>query len=687
MNFVQTGFLIACAAVVIPLIVHLLNRWQVRTVELGTMRFLTEVIRDGAQRRKIRRWLLLFTRMAVAALLAFLFARPFLPETVRRDGDRLRIVLVDRSASMGMPGNRGRLIDDAIGAATKGISDLGTDAKVLWAWFDRDVEPLPDVTSRPTAPRSIVGDTNYLAALDWARNRIDSFPNAIADVVIVTDLQQSGLSADKIATDSLSFPSDVPVRVIDVGRPAANNVAITNVVTPATRLETKQDVALLVTLFNYGTLPFEEVPLSAAAFNGKRTIRLKKSINIPGGQAQEISFDFGELDPATWQITISMDIDDDLESDNVRLTAIEIAKPIQIMVIDSGSESEGFESESYFVTTALEQDDAAEKSADHDEDEEKNSRFHTDIVYLEDTLPQSFDKRTHPLVVVADSSAVPTGTIQHLENYVRDGGNLLVFAGDGDMGSFNQSSESWTQASLAPGEMNLPQSSGVMPFRIKSIESNNSMLLPFADPQHGDLSRIAFRKLLPVTANESTKVLARFDQDRPALTEHTVDRGRVVWFMASADASWGSWTTSPLYLPLIQQMASDLLNLTGEGPIRFRAIGDNRLLAQNPSSAIKTVAFSKTKTDKSDLKFDTPGFEQGDGALYVVNALAKESDPARIDIPTFVDHFQLTPADPGSTVVSASVAGEKRNELWPWLAAALFILLIGEFCLANRTSA
>ena len=279
MNFVQTGFLIACAAVVIPLIVHLLNRWQVRTVELGTMRFLTEVIRDGAQRRKIRRWLLLFTRMAVAALLAFLFARPFLPETVRRDGDRLRIVLVDRSASMGMPGNRGRLIDDAIAAASKGISDLGTDAKVLWAWFDRDVEPLPDATSRPAAPRSIVGDTNYLAALDWARNRIDSFPNAIADVVIVTDLQQSGLSADKIATDSLSFPGDVPVRVIDVGRPAANNVAITNVVTPATRLETKQDVALLVTLFNYGTLPFEEVPLSAAAFNGKRTIRLKKSIN------------------------------------------------------------------------------------------------------------------------------------------------------------------------------------------------------------------------------------------------------------------------------------------------------------------------------------------------------------------------------------------------------------------------
>ncbi len=67
MSFVQTGFLIACAAVAIPVLVHLLSRWQVRQIELGTMRFLREVIHDGAQRRKIRRWLLLMTRMALLA--------------------------------------------------------------------------------------------------------------------------------------------------------------------------------------------------------------------------------------------------------------------------------------------------------------------------------------------------------------------------------------------------------------------------------------------------------------------------------------------------------------------------------------------------------------------------------------------------------------------------------------------
>ncbi len=59
MSFAQTSFLIATAAIAIPIAIHLLSRWQVRELELGTMRFLGEVVRDGAQRRKVRRWLLL----------------------------------------------------------------------------------------------------------------------------------------------------------------------------------------------------------------------------------------------------------------------------------------------------------------------------------------------------------------------------------------------------------------------------------------------------------------------------------------------------------------------------------------------------------------------------------------------------------------------------------------------------
>jgi hypothetical protein len=686
MSFVQAGFLIACATVAIPVLVHLLSRWQVRRLELGTMRFLQEVIHDQSRRRKIRRWLLLLTRAALLALLALLFARPFLPEQARRDGNRIRVVLIDRSASMGMPGKSGRLIDDAVGAAAESVATLGSDAIVVWAWFDRHVEPLPESTVRPSAPRAVVGDTNYLGALNWARDKIDAFPDAVADVVLVTDLQQSGLAADKLATEALRFPRYVPVRVIDVGRPAANNLAITNLAVPAKRIETQQDVELSVTLFNYGTLPFEEVPLTATAYDGSRSIRLKKSINIPGGQAEEVSVDFGKLDPGAWQITVAMDIDDDLAFDNRRFTALAVAAPIQLSVLDSGSSDQGVAAESYYLVTALDQNENRELSLEEVEPGTpgNRSRFHTEVVYLQDQAPRPFHTATDPLVVVADAAAVSPGTIGQLEKYVRSGGKLLVFAGDGDG---DDPSAIWHQTGLAPGELKMPQRSGAMPFRIVSV-TGGSMLGPFEDPQHGDLSRLSFQKLQPVEVDDTTNVLAWFDHGRPALTDHSLDEGRVVWFLASPDASWGSWANSPLYLPLVHQMAADLLSLTGEGPIRFRTIGQPRQRPPSTGNSINTVSFADdARQQNSQLVFAQPGFEQQDQVMYVVNGAAKESDPTRLESPAFVEHFGLTPAQQSDALISASVVTEKRSELWPWFAAIVFVLLVAEFGLANRTSA
>jgi hypothetical protein len=690
MSFVQAGFLIASAAVAIPVLVHLLSRWQVRRIELGTMRFLQEVIQEASHGRRIRRWLLLLTRMALAALLAFLFARPYFPERANRDGDRLRIVLIDRSASMGMPGKNGRLIDDAVAAASASNSNLGSDAKILWAWFDRHVDPMTESTTRPSAPSSVIGDTNYFAALGWARDKVNGFPNAIADVVMVTDLQQSGLAFGMLAAESLEFPVDVPVRIIDVGRPAANNLAITNVSAEAKRLQPGSDVLISVTLFNYGTLPLEDVPLTASALDGTRNVRLKKSIQIPGGQAQEISFDFGELDPAIWQITISADVDDDLAADNRRFTALEIAKPIPVLVIDSGSSNDGVAAESYYLVTALQQGNRPRLFDDRrtSQDAGGRGRFRTDISYLDDGASRPFGAGTHPLLVVADAAAISAGMIEQVENYVRRGGKLLVFAGDG---GGEQLSKQWRQAGLAPGELGTPVRSGTMPFRIASVSAQTTMLELFADPQHGDLGRLAFEKILPVAAESSTKILASFDHGRPAVTQHELGQGRVVWFLSSVDASWGNWTTSPLYLPFVQQMAADLLNLTGEGPIRFRWIGDQRLTARGETirsekTSVNTVAFGEESASAA-VTFDRPGFDPREGALYIVNGASKESDPTRMDASALAEHFGVTAAGGGKTVVSANITSERRRELWPWLAAAVFVLLVAEFGLANRTPA
>ena len=695
MNFIQTGFLIGGLAVAIPVLVHLLSRWQVRRVELGTMRFLQEVMQDGAQRRKIRRWLLLLTRMATVAVLVLLFARPYLPETIRRDGDRLRVMLIDRSASMGMPGQSGRLIDDAVASATEIAAELGTDATILWAWFDSSVEPFDGSISRVAPPRSVVGDTNYLAALSWARDRVGSDPDAIADVVLISDLQQSGLASDNLDTLGLKMPKSLPIRIVDVGRPAANNLALQTVTTSSKRISPGRDVVTEVTLFNFGTLPMEEIPMSATATNGRRSVRLKKSINIPGGQAQELSFDFGKLESGTWQVTVQLDVEDDLAVDNRRMTAFEVAQPAPVLVIDGGSSDEENLAESFYLAAALRQSTRrAPLSGETDQDvAPRLGLFDPNVVFLfDDVLPDMQPDRT-ALVAVTDSGSLSAQSIQRLENYVTAGGRLLVFAGDGNADGGSSPSDAWQQSGLAPGTFGRPRRSGAMPFRIASVDAGNSMLMPFGDPQQGDLGRLSFDQILPVRPAEATRVLARFEQDEPALTRHTLGTGQVVWFLSSADASWGNWPTSPLYLPLVHQMAADLLNLTGEGKIRYRSVGDQRQVAsgtpaeKTPATNADVRTVSRAGESPREITFSLPGFEQSDGALYVVNSASKESDPTRIPVDQFVEHFQITPADSETAVIAESVQGENRHELWPWLAALAVVLLTAEFSLANRTSA
>ena len=694
MNVIQTGFLFGLLAVAIPVLVHLLSRWQVRRVELGTMRFLQEVIQDGRQKRKIRRWLLMLTRMATVALLALLFARPYFPTSIRRDGDRLRLILIDRSASMSMPGQGGRLIDDAVATASDVAAELGRDATVIWAWFDSQVQPFDASVNRITAPRSVVGDTNYLAALSWARDRAAADADSIADVVLLTDLQQSGIAADVLETAALAMPKSLPIRVIDVGRAAANNLAIQSIEMPAKRISPDRSAVAQVTLFNFGTLPMEEVPLTATAKSDRRSVRLKKSINLPGGQAQELAFDFGNLESGLWKITAQLDVEDDLAVDNRRMTAVEIAQPAPVLIIDGGTAQATGLSESFYLEAALRQSTRSPLQSRQDDKEKEKPKglFNPSIVYLyDDQLPVLNPSKT-ALVVVTDSGAPSASAIQRLGQYVQSGGHLLVFAGDGDSGSVQANHDVWQQTGLAPGELSSPRRSVAMPFHIEQSNTSSSMLLPFDDPQQGDLGRLAFDKILPVEPADSTDVLARFEQQFPALTRHQVEQGRVVWFLSSADDSWGNWPTSPLYLPLVHQMAADLLSLTGEGRIRYRSVGDqrqNRLgLAESPTVAVSDITnVSMRESDVADFTFDRPGFQTDGDALYVVNSAAKESDPNRIAMDKFAEHFQITLADGDQEQAAESVQAEHKDEIWPWLALAAIVLLTGEFTLANRTSA
>src|SRR5262245_7608176 len=178
MDFVQSSMLAALAAVVLPILAHLLFRRRSRPVDLGTLRFLKVAVRQDTRRRWLKRYLLLALRLACVVLLVLLFARPYRAAFGGSGGDTgLTVILIDRSASMARQRDGKRLIDHAVLELPEVVARIPARSRVEVAWFDMRAEPVaPSADGRVSlayleAPTTLTGATDFAAALTWAADR------------------------------------------------------------------------------------------------------------------------------------------------------------------------------------------------------------------------------------------------------------------------------------------------------------------------------------------------------------------------------------------------------------------------------------------------------------------------------------------------------------------------------------
>src|SRR5690349_22354317 len=105
MSFLTPAFFVGLGAVVIPVLIHLIQRERSRVVLFPSLMFLQRIPYQSVRRRRIRHWLLLAMRCAAIALLVLAFARPFFQQgalaAAAAAGAREVVILLDQSASMG----------------------------------------------------------------------------------------------------------------------------------------------------------------------------------------------------------------------------------------------------------------------------------------------------------------------------------------------------------------------------------------------------------------------------------------------------------------------------------------------------------------------------------------------------------------------------------------------------------
>jgi hypothetical protein len=628
-------------------------------------------LRENIRRRRLKRWILLALRMLCVALLAVLFARPYLSAKETGGDDRLVILLIDRSASMGLKQEGKCLLDLAVSQAKKILANCGEGTHVEAAWFDHAVHPLHAGASAPSPgvaapglsladqltalamPAMLFGGTDYGAALAWARDVATQSHRHGKTLYLFTDLQRSGLDR----TAAAPMPEDVQVHLVDLGRAYPENVAVTAVATPKAVIRPGETTSAQVKLLNTGPFAREAVPVVLRLESGTKRQEFRSQTSLAAGGTATVRFDLPALPEGLWQGTAEVEASDDLAFDNRGYLAITIAPPLGVLLVDGDPGRSRSASETFFLETAVR---LAEPGTNYAASPFTTSRLDYAAV---GALPAWSGIS---LVVLANVAGLSAGDARRLADFVRQGGGLLVFTGENVQ---RDGCRTMAEAELTPGMIGSIARADTLPWRLDSWDRDHPLLRPFNDPQYGDLRRVAFRAITRIEPGADAKVLARFRGGEPALIEKKLGAGKILWFATACDLDWGDWPRSRLYVPMVHQMLGHLAGLTEGGPVR--------------SIPLESVAEGQQAA---------PGVFACDGFCEVVNVDPRESESERIAPEQFAArfHFELSPGE--ETIASdrpirAAAIGQLRpEEIWHWVILCLLAFLLLESFLGNRTT-
>lgn len=654
LSFISSGFLLAgAAAAALPIVIHLLLRPRAQMMPIGSVRFLQDVVRQHTRRRKIWQWILLGLRVLAILLLALLFARPYWDRSAMEGLNREVVLLIDRSASMQVKDDGGATVfSDALQAAQRELAALDENTAIHVALYDAGGVEQIQIDRLSEAKSWGDGDlkasdaaSDHGVAFAWAQDIVTVSPRTNRQVVLITDLQRSGLNRTLVE----GFDDAVDVVIRDVGRSLVSNVGVEFAEAVDTEIRPGEPVRVAVRVRNSGAIPVQGLQVKLALNGPGGAMEKTSAVDIAGGQRRLIDFACdGIQQDGVYRGRVSIAHDDDLELDNTRWLAFEARRPDRLLLVDGQEERSVYANETYYLETALRLRMPAASAPLRSFEVER-------IVWEDgDGFPRLDGFRA---IVMANIRRLGEDDARRLQEYVRGGGNLLFFCGDQTTPTLMSSLR---MHGLFPASIAREPRLGS--WRIDQWDRQHPALIPFAEPQAGDLRRIRFERIVEFTdvAPEANVVMQ--SDGRPILLEQKLGEGVALFFATAADMEWSRWPQSRLYVPLMRQLTAYLTSqLSHRLPVvqQFVSQGTAGIYEEDE----QTVA---RNTNPAESRLERATEEELRLALNL---------PERQVEAVMNDAASTLEAPPGV---------ERPNEAWDLVIWLLFALLSIELLLASR---
>jgi hypothetical protein len=714
--FLNSVMLAGIAGAALPLMVHLLSRARVRTVDWGAMMFLDEGHGTQEQMAKLKQWTLLALRMAIVALLAIAMARPIASANwAGPTGPLTAIIAIDCSASMAQPTDGGRTRSDLTReAALRTLSSLqkGDRAALILAGARQVIVPpttdLQAIAARVAEIKPTTGAADIAAALNEAVAMLDRSSSPNAHLYLFTDAQASNWQGVDDAFQAswkrrtVRAGRTLPFDVITVGDGRnAENIAIETIsVAPIPAIAgLSNDVELKLRHSGSSSAAVSKVPLTLkaakqTAFSGTvdLTSNAVTTITVP------VRFDAPGQQTLVAQITsATLAFDDRLQH------VVDVVPPLRVLII-SGDErtaaAGAFRNESDFLRTAL-TPYATMKRGGIDSAKVTVTPVEK---WTDPSLPDT------DVLVIANVAELTPQQVRAVESFTYAGGGVLIAPGAATrVESYNRT---LYRDATGPLPAFLLGPSSDQPTSLLGIDLSHP-IFRFLRGRPAPIPSAVVARMFTATPRAGAAVLASYVTGQPFLVEGAYGRGRVLLMTTTIDADWNTLPLSSFYLPFVQSAVRYLAaaalpqrNLIAGQELRAR-------LADAPEAMRATLTYPGGRTITLQATGGGGGGGGGAGGAYEVatgdtqvpgsytvrakigghdrvEQFAVRPDPGESNLAPLDDErtstleqslgFQLTGADMRTPVV-ASV--QPVRELWLPLLLGAFSLLVVELVLTR----
>jgi hypothetical protein len=696
MSFVNPLFLVGLAAVALPVLIHLLIRDRVKRVAFSTLRFFVGASTRILRRRKFQEALLLALRIAVCALAALAFARPFFSRQDSADGlgmgrdTTARVIVADVSASMSRPGLTAALREQAA-EALAGLRE-GSDAAALVLLADTSTvdtrlsNHLGELRPKLAALQPGHGGTDIVAALKTAAGLLDQIEAGRKEIVLLSDFQKCGWRGFR---GDWKLPPDVhllakplePAGGSDPGG-AAGNVAIAQAECPTSMVLDRVPRYVAARLANYSPRDLSGVEVELAL--GDKKIDSQR-VNLRAGATADVRFrhvfDSVGDNPGTITVKVAESGADSDASDNAWFFNARVSQRIRVVIL-SGQPAA---------------DSAANAAADAAMLVRLALAPTADAPFAVSTVAaasaQAADLNEAAVVVLCNVDTASPPVREALAERLRQGGGLLFLPGDrATPDAFNRDF-----ADLAPARLRRIVSPAAVPGRpavetvLTKIDYTHPIFRDFARPHHGDLSLPRFARYWEVSYlelgdPESMRVPARFDDgDRPAIVERRIARGASMLVASPADLGWNNFALRAVFLPFLHESIR-YLAMRGERPTAYRVGEPLPVAAQcqvkDPGGQILAGERPTPAAPGFYTEVDADGKPQ---LVFAVNRDPAEADPTPLSADRVVAAVQAAAAQADAATAATPLENNNADRLWWYLILAVAGLSLVELRLANKT--